>query len=58
MTDVMQIFIVIEIQLFKVKLKLSLIVLTKQGSGEILTQIMPFINTHSNEMHHIIKLTS
>ena len=31
---------------------MNLIVLTKQGSGEVLTQIMPFINPRSHERHH------
>ena len=35
---------------------LSLIILTKQGGGEILTQIMPFIKPCRHESHHRSKL--
>ena len=52
MTAVMQLFVVIEIQRLKVKYVFSLIVITKQGGGNILTQIMPFINPHRHEKHH------
>ena len=59
MTDVMRIFIVREIQLFKVKFKkISLIFLTKIGSSKVLAHIMPFIKPHRHEKHHISKLIS
>ena len=53
MTAVMQLFIIKEIQLFKVNWFSSLIVLTKQGGGDILTHIITFINPHRHERHHI-----
>jgi len=52
----MQIFTVREIQLFIVHKKFSLIILKKQGSGEVLTQIMTFINHHRHGSHNISKL--
>ena len=48
----MQILIVREIKIFKVKYKISLIVLTKQGNGDVLNQTMPFIKTHRHERYH------
>ena len=54
MIAVMQIFIVREIQLFKVKK--SLIFLTNQGSGEVLTRIMHFIKPHMHESRNSSKL--
>ena len=47
---VKRIYAVIEIQLFKVKYFFSLIVLTKKGDREILTQSMNFINSHSHKI--------
>ena len=53
MVVVMHIFIVIDIQLFKIKLRnISLIILTKQGNGEVLSQIMTFIKPHRHKSHH------
>ena len=52
MAAVTQIFLVTEIQLFKVKHVFSLIVLTKQRGSDILTQIMTFIKTHRNEKYY------
>ena len=51
------IFVFIEIQQFKVKY-FSLMILTKQGDGDILTQIMPFIKLHRHERRHISKMLS
>ena len=49
MTADMQLFVGIQIQLFKVISSLSLIVLTNQGGVDILTQIMPFIKPDRHE---------
>ena len=55
----MQIFIVREIKLFKVKyIYISLFVLAKQGGGEVLTRIVPFIKPRIHERYHIRNLLS
>ena len=53
MTAVMKLFVFREIQLFKVKyIKTSLIILTKQGSGEVLTQMIHCMMPHRNERNY------